>query len=64
MSMEKNGNTIAKGDTVIYAPGGTKTASAQRGEVLDVDPSQELVRVRWEQGQTDEWIQLNSLLPA
>lgn len=62
--MEKNGNTYSKGNRVAFAPAGSKYASPREGEVLDVDVDKNMVRVRWDQGQVDEWVNFETIQPA
>lgn len=61
--MEKNGNTLAPGDKVLYtgraAHGVKLAASRERGEVEDVDPDTGDVRVKFAHHTT--WVAMSDL---
>lgn len=59
--MEKNGNTFAPGDTVLYRRPGEKNAAPSQGEVVEADPDVNMVRVKFGTA-TIEWIDAGLLV--
>ena len=53
--MEKNANTVFPNDPVKVNPPNGKTASVERGTVLDADPTSDRVKVRFGDGRED-WV--------
>jgi len=55
--MEKNGNTFTPGDSIIVNIPGEKVAGPLQGEVLEVDPDKEMVRVKL--GSATRWVNVD-----
>lgn len=60
--MEKNGNTLAPGDTVFQAVSGQKVAASRQGKVSTVDTDQEIVLVKWADTGGQNWVPLRELI--
>jgi multidrug efflux pump subunit AcrA (membrane-fusion protein) len=55
--MEKNGNSWTPGDQIVVNIPGEKVAGSMQGEVLEVDPDKEMVRVKL--GTATRWVNLD-----
>jgi len=57
--MQKHGNTVFPGDEVVEISD-TKTASPNKGRVVDADPESGRVKVAWDGGGED-WVAMDKL---